>query len=210
MHPHGARAQAMAALHAGRLQVRQISNIVWALGRCRKLDASPDSDAASSSNGGGGGGPRAAAGALLSELARGRFRKLHQGANSKDLAQLSHGMARLGLRSPSALAAISNALKAVAAPGRPVAISDLAIATWALGKLDHRDEDLLRIVGDRAVEERLYLRPWSAAALMRTYAAQHVKHDALAAAVAEVRGAGFRVHLRRAGAAGAAHCGLRA
>jgi hypothetical protein len=58
----------MAALHAGRMQARQIANILWALGKCHRLLGARKRDSEA----------RGVANALLAELERGGGRKLFQ------------------------------------------------------------------------------------------------------------------------------------
>jgi hypothetical protein len=166
----------MAVLHVDALQCRQIANILWALGKCHKILGAREE----------GSEARAAAGALLAELERGGGRKLRQGGGPADAAQLLHGMARLKLRRPGALRALGDV---AADPRRPAASSHLALALWGFGRLGWRDEGVLNALADRLAGEsdRLYLRPWSMAAALRTFALMHLRHDGLAAAVAEVR-----------------------
>jgi hypothetical protein len=116
-------------------------------------------------------------------------------------------MARLKLRRPASLKALA---KLVSDPRRPADSAHLALALWGFGRVGWRDEELLMAVGHRLAGERdrLYLRPWSMAAALRTYAVQGVRHDALAAAVAEVRGAPRRGGLG-GGAGGARRRGAR-
>ncbi|GBF98873.1 hypothetical protein Rsub_11477 [Raphidocelis subcapitata] len=165
--------QELAAAHAERLQARQIANIVWALGKCHKVLGARETDSQA----------RALAGQLLSELAGGGYRKLHQGGGAGDAAQLLHGMARLRLRRAGALEALA---AFVADPRRPATVGQLALAAWGFGRLAWRDEALLESVAARVAAERLYLRPWSMAALLRTFTLQRFRHDGLAAAIAEV------------------------
>ncbi|KIY97996.1 hypothetical protein MNEG_9964 [Monoraphidium neglectum] len=171
------RLQEMATAQTERMQVRQISNMIWSLGKCHKLTGGRDEA-----------GPgRALARRLLAELARGNHRKLHQGGRLTDAAQLLHGLARLRLRAPAAQAAVAKLARGAVAAGRPVAASNLALIMWGFGRLGYKDPGTLRLLADRVAEEKLYLRPWSAAAALRTLQVQHVRHDALAAAAAEVR-----------------------
>jgi hypothetical protein len=170
----------MASLHVERLQSRQIANIVWSLGKCHRLLGARDHDSEA----------RQLAVTLLRELERGNHRKLFQSdgaSGARDAAQLLHGMARMRLARPATLRALATLLSD---PRRPAETSQLALAAWGFGKLGWRDEKLLAALADRVVADRLYLRPWSMAALMRTYTLQRYRHAELAAAVAEVRAEG--------------------
>lgn len=119
-----------------------------------------------------------------------RPRRAQAGAASpRDAAQLLHGLALLRLRRPGALKAAAAALSDARYPAHA---AHVALGAWALGRLRHADPGVLPALSQRAQETKLYLRPWSMAALMRTFTVAHIEDAPLAAAVAEVRGVGGR------------------
>lgn len=191
--------------HAPRLQSRQIANVIWSLGKCHKLLV-PQGPPGSAARADGPSPARDTASLLLSELARGGHRKLHQAGPGagRDAAQILHGMARLRLRRPEALRALESL---ILSPKQPIDIPNLALAIWGFGRVSWRSQKLLGGAAERLAAGKLYLRPWSMAALLRTYALAHYEHEGLAQAVAEVRCFALRVRVGLCGGIAVFVCG---